>query len=80
MENYIVTTARKSDTDSEILAKETAKKLNLKFVSREDFSLDALKKIYKVENVLIAKKNSLNLVTEEGELFFHPSRARRICE
>jgi len=75
MENYIVTTARKSDTDSEILAKETAKKLNLKFVSREDFSLDALKKIYKVENVLIAKKNSLNLVTEEGELFFHPSTA-----
>ena len=75
MENYIVTTARKFTDDAEILAVETAKKLNLKFVPREDFSLDALKKIYNAENILIAKKNSLNLETEEGELFFHPSTA-----
>ena len=75
MKNYIVTTSRKKNSDSEILADEVAKKLNLKFVPREDFSIDALKKIYNVENILIAKKNSLVLSTEEGELFFHPNTA-----
>ena len=75
MEKFIVTTARKPQRSSEILAMETAKKLNLKFTPREDFSIDALKKIYNAENILIAKKNSLNLETEEGELFFHPSTA-----
>lgn len=71
----IVTTGRKFNSDSEILAKTTAEKLNLKFVERENFSTDALKKIYGAENILVAKKNSLRLLTEEGELFFHPNTA-----
>lgn len=71
----IVTTGRKPTADAEILAKNTAAKLNLKFVRREDFSTDALKKIYGAKNILIAKKNSLNLLTEDGELFFHPNTA-----
>ena len=66
----IVTTARKTSENMKILAKNTAQKLNLKFVERENFSIDFLKKIYSAENILIAKKNSLNLVTESGELFF----------
>lgn len=75
MERTIVTTGRKENFEMKILAKETAAKLNLKFVERENFSLDALKKIYGAKNILIAKKNSLNLLTEEGELFFHPNTA-----
>ena len=75
MENFIVTTARKFTADTEILAVETASKLNLKFVPRGDSSLDALKKNYNVENILIAKKNSLIISTENGELFFHPNTA-----
>ena len=75
MKNYIVTTGRKAKIDSEILALKVAEKLNLKFVRRENFSTDALKKIYGVENILTAKKNSLSLLTEAGELFFHPNTA-----
>lgn len=73
--SIIVTTARKFSDDMKILAENTARKLNLKFVEREDFSTDYLKKIYGAENILIAKKNSLNLLTENGELFFHPNTA-----
>ena len=54
MQNFIVTTARKCKADSEILAETFARNLNLKFVPRADFSLDALKKIYHVENILEA--------------------------
>ncbi len=75
MSNFIVTTARKFTDDAENLAVETAKKLNLKFVRRENFSLDALKKIHDAENILIAKNNSLVVSTENGELFFHPNTA-----
>lgn len=75
MKNIIVTTARNFSDDMKILAEDTARKLNLKFVERKDFSIDALKKIYGAENILTAKKNSLNLLTEEGELFFHPNTA-----
>ncbi len=71
----IVTTGRKFNSDAEFLAKTTAEKLNLKFIPRENFSTDALKKIYGAENILVAKKNSLRLLTEEGELFFHPNTA-----
>ena len=75
MKNYIVTTGRKAKNDAENLAVEIAEKLGIKFVQRESFSTDALKKIYDAENVLIAKQNSLNLLTENGELFFHPNTA-----
>ena len=44
MENFIVTTARKPKGDSEILALQFAQNLNLKFVLREDFSLETKKK------------------------------------
>ena len=42
---------------------------------REDFSFDALRKIHGAENILLVKKNSLSVVTTEGELFFHPNTA-----
>ena len=74
-DKIIVTTGRKAKEDAELLAAQVAEKLSLQFVERKDFSIDALKKIYGAKNILIAKKNSLNLLTKDGELFFHPNTA-----
>ena len=75
MSNFIVTTARKPDTSSENLAATLADKLGGQFVMRGDFSFDMLKKIHGAENILLVKKNSVSVVTAEGELFFHPNTA-----
>ena len=75
MESFIVTTIRKPNSAVEILAEEISEKLGGQFVRRESFSLDALKKIHGAENILLVKKNSLSIVTAEGELFFHPNTA-----
>ena len=73
--NFIVTTIRKPDAATEILAEEISKKLGGRLVRREDLSFDALKKIHGAENILLVKKNSLSAITAEGELFFHPNTA-----
>ncbi|MBR4642573.1 MAG: class I SAM-dependent methyltransferase [Selenomonadaceae bacterium] len=75
MASFIVTTTRKPDSAQENFAEEISLKLGGKFLRREDFSFDTLKKIHGVENILLVKKNSLSIVTEEGELFFHPNTA-----
>ena len=75
MENFIVTTARKPKADSEILAAHFAQKLNLNFIMRADFSLETLKEIYGVENILLVRNNFPVIVTNEGEIFFHPNTA-----
>ena len=75
MENFIVTTIRKPDAATEIFAAEIAKKLGGRFVPRESFSFDTLKKVHGAENILLAKKNALSVVTADGELFFHPNTA-----
>lgn len=74
-ENFIVTTIRKPDTASEIFAEELATRLGGKFIVREDFSFDTLKKIHGAENILLVKKNSVSVITAEGEFFFHPNTA-----
>ena len=75
MDNIIVTTARKPTPDVEKLAEEISLELGGKFVAREDFSFDALKKFHGAQNILLVKKNSLSVVTGDGELFFHPNTA-----
>ncbi len=75
MAKFIVTTARKSDLTTENFAEEISKKLGGQFVRREDLSFDALKKIHGAEDILLVKKNSLSVVTSDGELFFHPNTA-----
>ncbi len=75
MENTIVTTTRKPGKSAEILAKTTAEKLGLKFVRRESFSVENLRKIFNAENILTVKNNSLVLETLNGEFFFHPGIA-----
>lgn len=75
MENFIVTTVRKTDSEIERLAQKISAKLGGKFVLREDSSFDTLKKIHGVENILLVKKNSLSVINSAGELFFHPNTA-----
>ena len=75
MNNFIVTTIRKPTEAVEMLAKEIALKLGGNFVAREDLSFDVLKTIHGVENIFLVKKDSLSVVTAEGELFFHPNTA-----
>ena len=75
MNNFIVTTIRKPNFAQETLAKEISLKFGGKFVEREDFSFDTLKKAHGVENILLVKKNSLSIITSDGELFFHPNTA-----
>ena len=57
MQKFIVTTARKPNFETENLAANFAEKLNLKFVPRADFSLENLKQIHGVENILLIKNN-----------------------
>ena len=75
MDNFIVTTARKPTPEVEKLAEEISLKLGGKLVTRGDFSFDALKKFHGAQNILLVKKNSLSVVTGDGELFFHPNTA-----
>jgi 16S rRNA G966 N2-methylase RsmD len=75
MGNFIVTTIRKPDSATEILAEKISSKLGGRFVKREDLSFETLKKIHGAENILLVKKNSLSAITAEGELFFHPNTA-----
>ena len=75
MSNFIVTTVRKPTPEVEKLAEEISLKLGGKFVAREDFSFDALKKLHGAENISLVKKDSLSVVTCDGELFFHPNTA-----
>ena len=75
MENFIVTTTRKPDSVQKTFAEEISFKFGGKFVEREDFSFDALKKAHEVENILLVKKNSLSIITSDGEFSFHPNTA-----
>ncbi len=75
MKNFIVTTARKPNFEAEKLAESFAEKLNLKFVPRADFTLETLRKNYNVENILLVRNNFPVILTNEGELFFHPNTA-----
>lgn len=75
MNNFIVTTIRKSDLITENFAEEISLKLGGQFVKREASSFEVLRKIYGAENILLIKKNSLSVITAEGELFFHPNTA-----
>ena len=75
MSNFIVTTVRKPTPDVEKLAEEISLELGGKFVAREDFSFDKLRTLHGAENILLVKKDSLSVVTGDGELFFHPNTA-----
>lgn len=69
----IVTTSRDSNPSNERLAEQTATKLGIPFIQRENHSLDELRKTHAASCILVAKNNALTLETPDGELFFHPN-------
>ncbi|MBR2178785.1 MAG: class I SAM-dependent methyltransferase [Selenomonadaceae bacterium] len=75
MSNAIITTGRKNQSKSTALAREFSSKLNIPFVERQNISIPKLAELHEVQYVLVAKKNSLRLVTANDEIFFHPSLA-----
>ena len=78
MRNAIITTGRKIQNVSVELAKSVANDLQIEYIERRNLSIEMLAESNNVTNVLIAKKNSLRLITSddyENEIFFHPSLA-----
>ena len=73
--DIIVTTGRKNQSNSIELAKLIAAKLNIKFVERNNLPIKTLAENFGVNYVMVAKKNSLRLMTSSSEIFFHPSLA-----
>ena len=78
--NSIATTGRRNQPCSIELARSAAARLNIKFVERGDRSIEELALEYGVDEIIIAKKNTLRLLTIDGrgavrEIFFHPSTA-----
>lgn len=72
----ITTTDRKNHGESVELAKWAAERLGWQFVSRQRASVPELMEKYSTDRVIIAKKGMLTLVTEAGEMFFHPNMAQ----
>jgi len=79
----VVTTGRKCQEKSRVLAQKTAARLGLPFVERGNASFGDLCRIYGVKFVLVAKQDQLMLETEGGEMFFHPNishlRIKNLC-
>ena len=76
----IATTGRRQQPGSIGLAREAASALGIKFVERGDRSIEELAREYDVDEIIIAKKNTVRLLTidaqkEIREIFFHPSTA-----
>ena len=80
MMRAIATTGRRNQCGSIELAREAAARLEIEFVERRDRSIEELARAYGVDEIIIAKKNTLRLLTidergEVREIFFHPSTA-----
>lgn len=73
MKGAIITTGRKIQEESIKLAKEISAQLKIEYVERNKESIEKLKVMHRVENVLIAKKNTLRLISDNEEIFFHPN-------
>ena len=76
----IATTGRREQKSSTESALDAANMLKIPFVERRDRSIEELAHFYEVDSLIVAKKNSLRLLTldernEISEVFFHPSTA-----
>jgi len=75
MREAIITTGRKFNKNSLELALEYSSKLNIPFVERQNVAIEKILEIQKAKLALVAKKNSLRIVSSDSEIFFHPSLA-----
>ena len=74
--DFIITTITKVNTDLIYQAQALAQKLNKKFVTRNNLSLERLKQDNNVDNILIFTKDGLKAHTSQGDLFFHLNMAQ----
>ena len=73
---FIITTITKVNTDLIYQAQALAQKLNKKFVTRNNLSLERLKQDNNVDNILIFTKDGLKAHTSQGDLFFQLNMAQ----
>ena len=76
----IATTGRRELSESIELARAAAADLGIEYVERRRRSIEELTREFGVDEIIVAKKNSLRLLTidergSEREIFFHPSTA-----
>lgn len=76
----IATTGRREQRESIELARASAARLGIEYVERRGRSIEELAREFGVDEIIVAKKNSLRLLTidergSEREIFFHPSTA-----
>lgn len=76
MSKTIVTTDRKNHSSSIRLAEMAAEQLGVPLVKRNREPIEGLREKYGADQVLVARQESYILVTQEGELFFHPNMAQ----
>ncbi|MCC5464505.1 class I SAM-dependent methyltransferase [Pelosinus baikalensis] len=73
--DLLVTTIQSPSCAIEELAQEIAKTLQVPLISRDRYSITALKNNYQVENIVVITKNGPIVHTLGGEYFFHLNMA-----
>ena len=73
--NCITTTIRKHSIPAEQLARNLAGTLQVPYVERDNLSLDALRRRFDVDNIIVATQSHPIVSTLGGNYFFHLSMA-----
>ncbi|MDQ0203398.1 class I SAM-dependent methyltransferase [Pectinatus haikarae] len=76
MNNFFITTGRRTDGNCIVKAHSLAEKYNMHFIYRNNEPLAQIKKRHDCQTVIIVKKERISIVTSSGELFFHPNMAQ----
>lgn len=71
----IVTTIRKKSAAAEDLARKSASILKAPYIARDGMSIDALRRLYGIDTIIVAAQNQLIASTSNGDYFFHLSMA-----
>jgi 16S rRNA (guanine1516-N2)-methyltransferase len=74
--NYLITTIKEPPAGLLDTAAELATKLSIRYVPREEFSIDALRSRYKVDGIIVVTKKQIELVMPAGSYFFHIGMAK----
>lgn len=76
MDNFFITTGRKTDGNCIAKAHFLAEKYHARFVYRNNKSLPQIKKELNSTIAVVVKKGKISVNTSSGELFFHPNMAQ----
>ena len=76
MNNFIITTGRKTNENCIKKSRILAEQYNVPFVVRTNKSLAQIKQEQNCPTALLIKKSKICIHTPDGEIFFHPSMAQ----